>query len=184
MAIPKACRSNLDERTLLAYATNDEPISAEHGYPLRLYVPNRFGMKNPKWIQQITAVSEPYFGYWEVRGWDKEAFVKSTSIFDVIAVDLKKDELIPVGGIAFAGDRGISKVEVQVDGGEWQPAQLKDPLSPLTWVLWRYEWPATKGYHTLTVRCTDGKGALQIETPAPLHPDGASGYVSKSQSVS
>jgi DMSO/TMAO reductase YedYZ molybdopterin-dependent catalytic subunit len=176
--------SALDERTLLAYATNDEPISAEHGYPLRLYVPNRFGMKNPKWIQQITAVSEPYFGYWEVRGWDKEAFVKSTSIFDVIAVDLKKDELIPVGGIAFAGDRGISKVEVQVDGGEWQPAQLKDPLSPLTWVLWRYEWPATKGYHTLTVRCTDGKGALQIETPAPLHPDGASGYVSKSQSVS
>ncbi len=176
--------SALDERTLLAYATNDEPLTAEHGFPLRLFVPNRFGMKNPKWIYQITAIPEAYSGYWEVRGWDKDAFVKSTSIFDVIAVDLKKDGLIPVGGIAFAGDRGISKVEVSVDGGAWQSAQLKEPLAPLVWTLWRYEWPATKGYHTLSVRCTDGKGALQIEEPAPLHPDGASGFVSKSQSIS
>jgi DMSO/TMAO reductase YedYZ molybdopterin-dependent catalytic subunit len=175
--------SALDERTILAYATNGEVLTAEHGFPLRLYTPNRFGMKNPKWIKQITAIPAPYAGYWEVRGWDKDAFVKSTSIFDVIAVDLKKDELIPVGGIAFAGDRGISKVEVSVDGGAWESAQLKTPISPLTWVLWRYEWPATKGYHTLTVRCTDGKGALQIAEQAPLHPTGASGYVSKSQLV-
>lgn len=175
--------SAMDGRTLMAYATNDEPLRAEHGFPLRLYVPNRFGMKNPKWVTQITAINDEHNGYWEVRGWNKDAFVKSTSIFDTIAVTLEKDGVIPVGGIAFAGDRTISKVELSVDDGPWQPAQLKAPISPLCWSLWRFDWKATKGYHTLTVRCTDGKGALQIDKPAPLHPDGASGYVTKTQTV-
>jgi DMSO/TMAO reductase YedYZ molybdopterin-dependent catalytic subunit len=175
--------SAMDERTLLAYQTNDEPLAPEHGYPLRLYVPNRYGMKNPKWITKIEAITEPFEGYWKVRGWDKQAFVKSTSIIDVIAVDLAQGGVVPVGGIAFAGDRGIKLVEVSVDDGPWQAATLKEPLSPLNWVLWRLDWNATKGYHTLTVRCTDSKGALQIQESAPLHPTGASGYVSKSQSV-
>jgi len=175
--------SAMDERTLLAYATNGEPLRSEHGAPLRLFTPNRYGMKNPKWIEKIEAIPDTHNGYWEDRGWNKDAFVKSTSIIDVIAVENAKDMTVPVGGIAFAGSRGIAKVEVSADGGEWQPVTLKEPLAPLTWVLWRYDWVATKGYHTLTVRCTDGKGALQIQQEAPLHPDGASGYVSQSKMV-
>jgi DMSO/TMAO reductase YedYZ molybdopterin-dependent catalytic subunit len=168
--------SAMDGRTLLAFGMNGETLADTHGFPLRLYVPNRYGMKNPKWITQIEAVGEPYSGYWEVRGWDKEAIMKSTSVIDVMAVDKMENGTVPVGGIAFSGDRGISSVEISVDNGEWMLAELKTPISPLTWVLWRLNWKATVGKHELRVRTTDGKGGAQIEKRAPLHPDGASGY--------
>ncbi len=171
--------SAMDERTLLVYATNGEALADVHGFPLRLYTPNRYGMKNPKWITRIEAINTPYNGYWEDRGWDKNAFVKATAVIDAIAADKAQDGAVPVGGIAFAGARGISKVEVAVDDGPWQEAALKDPISPLTWRLWRFDWKATKGHHRLKVRTTDGQGQPQIQQEAPLHPDGASGYDSK-----
>ncbi|MBN1658553.1 MAG: molybdopterin-binding oxidoreductase, partial [Anaerolineae bacterium] len=99
------------------------------------------------------------------------------SVIDTVAQDRDPDGTIPVGGIAWAGDRGIQKVEVQVDGGEWVEAVLRTPpLSPLTWVQWRYDWPAEPGRHTLTVRATDGTGMRQIEEESTPHPDGATGY--------
>jgi DMSO/TMAO reductase YedYZ molybdopterin-dependent catalytic subunit len=175
--------SAMDERTLLAFGMNGETLAETHGFPLRLYVPNRYGMKNPKWITQIDAVADPYDGYWEVRGWDRDAIMKSTSVIDVMAVDLAANGIVPVGGMAFSGDRGISSVEISVDNGDWMPAQLKAPISPLTWTLWRLDWKATPGKHELRVRTVDGKGAPQIETRAPLHPDGASGYDTRSTEV-
>ncbi len=180
-SIPVA--SAMDERTLLAYDTNGEPLRPEHGFPLRLWTQNRYGMKNPKWITAIEAIDAPHTGYWVERGWNKDAFVKSTSVIDVIGTDQAVNGLVPIGGIAFGGARGISKVEVQVDGGEWQVAKLKDPISPLTWRLWRLDWQAPKGYHTIVVRATDGDGMAQIQAEAPLHPSGASGYVSKTANV-
>ena len=106
-------------------------------------------------------------------------------VIDTIAVDMMigqatSQTLIPVGGIAHAGARGISKVEVRVDEGEWRKALLRRPLSALTWVVWRYDWPFQKGKHTLTVRCFDGNGTPQITEEAPPHPSGASGLHSKS----
>ncbi len=171
--------SAMDERTLLVYAMNGEALTEAHGFPMRLYTPNRYGMKNPKWLTQIEAISSPYDGYWEVRGWDKQAIVKTTSVIDTIAADQAQNGSVPVGGIAFSGARSISKVEVSVDGGPWQEANLKEPISPLTWRLWRLDWKAAQGHHELRVRATDGQGAAQIEAVAPLHPDGASGYHSK-----
>ncbi len=111
--------------------------------------------------------------------------MKATSVIDTVAVNVMisqptADMRIPVGGIAHAGARGISKVEVQVDGGDWQAAQLRTPLSDRTWVIWRYEWPFQEGKHTFTVRCVDGRGAAQIVEAAPPHPSGASGLHSKS----
>jgi len=88
--------------------------------------------------------------------------------------------LVPIGGIAHAGARGVSKVEVQVDGGEWRPAQLRAPLSGLTWVIWRYDWPFQEGRRTFTVRCYDGEGAPQIAEETPVRPSGASGLHNKS----
>src|SRR5690606_24232745 len=82
---------------------------------------------------------------------------------------------IPIGGIAHAGDRSISKVEVRVDEGDWQEAQLRDPLSDTTWVIWRYEWPFEAGRHTFEVRCVDGAGEPQIETLRGTRPSGATG---------
>ena len=174
-----------DERVMLSYGWDGVPLLTEHGFPLRIYIPDRHGMKQPKWIVSIEATDRLEDGYWVARGWDREAHMKATSVIDTVAVDMmigqaSGDTRIPVGGIAHAGARGISTVEVQIDGGDWQKAQLRTPLSDLTWVVWRYDWPFKKGKHTFTVRCVDGKGRPQIIEEAPPHPDGASGLHSKS----
>jgi len=174
-----------DERIMLAYAWDGVPLLTEHGFPLRIYIPDRHGMKQPKWIVSIEATDRWEDGYWVARGWDREAHMKATSVIDTVAVDMMigqatGDTLVPVGGIAHAGARGISTVEIQIDGGDWQKAQLRTPLSDLTWAVWRYDWPFKKGKHTFTVRCVDGKGRPQIIEEAPPHPDGASGLHSKS----
>jgi len=175
-----------DERLMLAYAWDGVPLTKEHGFPLRIYIPDVHGMKQPKWITaiQVTDGWEP--GYWVKRGWDKVAQMKSTSVIDVVAMDMTiiqggQEKLIPVGGIAHAGARGISKVELQVDEGPWQSAALRTPLSALTWVIWRYEWPFQPGKHTFTVRCYDAQGTPQIVAQAPPAPSGATGLYSKTQ---
>jgi DMSO/TMAO reductase YedYZ molybdopterin-dependent catalytic subunit len=174
-----------DERVMLAYDWDGVPLTTKHGFPLRIYIPDLYGMKQPKWIESIEAIDHWEPGYWVKRGWDRIARMKGTAVIDAVSVDMmlaeaNRDTLIPIGGIAHAGARGISKVEVRSDDGPWRPAKLRAPLSGLTWVLWRYEWPFQPGRHTLTVRCYDGKGALQIAEPAPPHPSGASGYHEKS----
>jgi DMSO/TMAO reductase YedYZ molybdopterin-dependent catalytic subunit len=167
----------MDPRTLLVYGMNGETLPVEHGFPLRIYIPNHYGMKQPKWIKSIEAIDRHGPGYWVERGWSATAIPHIISIIDTVATDAVENGKVPVGGIAWAGDRGIQKVEVQVDDGAWAEAALRlPPLSALTWVQWRYDWPAASGRHTFRVRATDGTGALQVETPHPAHPDGATGY--------
>ena len=172
-----------DPRVMLTYDWDGVPLLPEHGFPLRVYIPNLYGMKQPKWIASMEAMDHEEAGYWVVRGWDAKARMKATSVIDVIAPDHVETRgsrrVVPVGGIARAGDRGISRVEVRVDDGPWQPAELRTPLSSTTWVVWRYEWPLAPGRHTFTVRCFDGKRTPQIETDAPPHPSGASGLHSR-----
>jgi DMSO/TMAO reductase YedYZ molybdopterin-dependent catalytic subunit len=167
-----------DERTLLVYAMNGKPLPAAHGFPLRIYIPNRYGMKQPKWITRMEAIDYDGPGYWVDRGWSATAFPQTTSVIDAVAVEATdpKTGQVPVGGIAWAGDRGISKVEIEVDDGPWEAAELRSPaLSPLTWVQWRYFWAAPIGKHTVRVRAYDGKGVLQVTREAPAHPNGATG---------
>ncbi|MSP12532.1 MAG: oxidoreductase, partial [Chloroflexi bacterium] len=167
----------LDDRTLLVYGMNGESLAKDHGFPLRIYIPNHYGMKQPKWITSIEAVKDHKQGYWVERGWSEEARPQITAVVDIVAKDQIQDGKAPVGGIAWAGDRGIKKVEVQVDGGPWVEAALRlPPLGPLTWVQWRYDWPVQKGPHTFTVRATDNTGALQIEEAKQPEPEGATGY--------
>jgi hypothetical protein len=108
--------------------------------------------------------------------------MKATSVIDTVAVEspvhANGQTLVPIGGIAHAGARGISRVEVRVNDGAWIPATLRTPLSDLTWVLWRYDLPFQPGNHRFTVRCFDGAGQAQIETPQEPHPSGASGLFS------
>jgi DMSO/TMAO reductase YedYZ molybdopterin-dependent catalytic subunit len=165
--------SAMDPLTLLCYAMGSQPLTEKHGSPIRLYTPNRFGMKNPKWIIQIEAVNEDYQGYWEKRRWSERAWVQTTSVID--ATNSSKNE-IQVGGIAFAGARGISRVEIQADDGDWRPVQLNRPLTPLTWVLWSASLQLGTGQHMLTVRAVDGDGAIQTGEISSTHPDGATGY--------
>jgi hypothetical protein len=172
-----------DERVMLTYAWDGVPLLPEHGFPLRIYIPDLYGMKQPKWIESIEATDHWEPGFWVIRGWDSVARMKATSVIDTVAVDMTiinadHRRLVPIGGIAHAGARGISKVELQVDDGPWQEAALRTPLSQLTWVVWRYEWPFDPGKHTFTVRCYDGNGLTQIATPSPVEPSGATGLLS------
>ncbi|NVB83835.1 MAG: molybdopterin-dependent oxidoreductase [Kofleriaceae bacterium] len=167
-----------DPRTLLVYEMNREPLADIHGFPLRIYIPNRHGMKQPKWITKLHVADRDGPGYWVERGWSAKAIPHTTSVIDVVDKPLDRGgtRVVPVGGIAYAGARGISRVEVQVDGGAWEPASLiAPPLSPLCWVLWRYEWPYKAGKHTFRVRAFDGTGAAQEVRVEPPHPDGATG---------
>ncbi len=168
----------MDERTLLVYDMNGAPLPAEHGFPLRINIPGHYGMKQPKWIEHIEISDQEGPGYWVDRGWSKTAFVQTTSVIDTVAtgnIDPAK-QTVPVGGIAYAGASGISKVEVQMDNGPWQEAQLRvPPLSPLTWVQWRYDFPTQTGRHVFRVRAYDGKGELQRAVNTPPHPNGATG---------
>jgi len=171
----------MDPRTLLVYGMNGETLPVDHGFPLRIYIPNRYGMKQPKWITKITAIDHEGSGYWVDRGWSKTAHPQIVSVIDTVAEDERgPDGRIPIGGIAWAGDRDIQKVELQFDGGDWIPAVLRlPPLSPLAWVQWRYEWEAEPGKHEIRVRATDGTGSLQIEAESGVRPDGATGYHSE-----
>ena len=168
-----------DGRLLLCYAWDGAPLPTGHGFPLRIWIPNRYGMKQPKWITGIEVTDQYHAGYWVERGWDRYALVKETSVVDTVAVDAAYREggrtLVPVGGIAWAGDRGISKVEVRVDGGAWRPARLRSPLSDTTWVIWRFDWPMEEGEHRFEVRCVDGEGKPQIEETHGNRPSGATG---------
>lgn len=176
----------MDDRTLLVYEMNGEPLPEEHGYPLRIFIPDHYGMKQPKWITRLEAIDHEGAGYWVDRGWSEEAIPKTTSVIDTVAVGEADPgtSLIPVGGIAYAGAGGISKVEIQVDDGPWQEAELRNPpLSPLTWVQWRYEWKPEIGRHTFRVRAYDGTGELQETDPSDPHPNGATGIHSVTENV-
>jgi DMSO/TMAO reductase YedYZ molybdopterin-dependent catalytic subunit len=167
----------MDPRTLFVYGMDGETLTTVHGFPLRIYIPNRYGMKQPKWIIAIEAIDHDGPGYWVDRGWSATAYPQIVSVIDVVAKDHIENNRVPVGGIAWAGDRGIKKVELQVDNGEWLEATLRTPpLGPLTWVQWRFDWPVVPGSHQFRVRATDGTGALQIEKYQDTYPDGATGY--------
>ena len=168
-----------DERIMLCYGWDGLPLPTEHGFPLRIYIPDKYGMKQPKWIESIEAMDHWEPGYWVERGWDRDARIETTSVIDVVLSNMMigqpGETLIPIGGIAFAGARGISQVQVRVDEGEWREARIREPLSEKTWVIWRYEWPFAEGEHTFTVRCWDGDGTPQIAEMSPVRPDGATG---------
>lgn len=170
----------LEETTLLAYGMNGETLPQGHGYPCRLYVPNIYGEKNVKWLEEIEVVDVEYTGFWQERGWDEnntEAVINIISVIDTPLGDVTADEsgTVPIGGIAFAGSRGIQSVQIQVDGGEWVDTTV-EPYDPkLVWQRWKYDWPAEPGEHTLTVRAVDGEGNEQITEEAPPFPDGMTG---------
>ena len=174
-----------DDRVMLTYAWDGLPLSAEHGFPLRIYIPDRYGMKQPKWIESIEAIDRWEPGFWVVRGWDSEAHMKATSAIDTIATNMTIGQpnpqmRVPIGGFAHAGVRGVSRVEIRVDSGPWERAELRPPLSGQTWVIWRYDWPLQKGKHTFTVRCFEEDGTPQIQQEAPPDPSGASGLYMRS----
>ncbi len=168
-----------DPRVLLTYAWDGRPLPFKHGFPLRIHIPGRYGMKQPKWITRVSLLSDSVPGYWVSRGWDETAEVRATTVIDTVAtkslVTRDGTTYVPIGGIAFSGARGISRVEIQVDEQPWQSATLREPLSPMTWVVWRFDWPFSAARHYFAVRCYDGEGRLQETEKQGASPKGATG---------
>ncbi len=177
----------LEPTTLLAVRMNGVTLPQEHGFPVRMLVPGIYGMKHCKWLTHIQVSAQDYQGYWEQRGWSDLAGVRLTSRIDtpLDGSNVRHNEVTYIAGVAFSGNKGISEVDVSLDGGNtWQRATLKRPLSPLTWVLWEYNWrPTSRGSYTIVVRAIDLEGNVQNPAIAAPLPNGASGYDSIDISV-
>jgi len=169
-----------DPAVLIAFAQNRRPLTQEHGFPCRLRVPPIFGMKNVKWLESIEVVRSDYQGYWQRRGWSDVATVRTQSRIDVAGDGgrARRGRETWLAGVAWAGDRGVERVEVSTDGGStWHEAALRDPIGSLSWRQWAYRWtPVTTGALEVACRATDGTGAVQTERTAAPHPAGATGY--------
>src|SRR6201993_1838335 len=165
---------------LLAVGLNGQPLPIEHGYPARLVVPGLYGyVSATKWVVEMELTRfDRAEAYWTRYGWAPRAPIKTESRIDVP----KGGQKVPMaplvfGGVAWAQNRGVRAVEVRIDDGVWQPAELGASYSNETWRLWRFPWQAkSPGKHTITVRATDNTGATQTADQVGTVPDGATGW--------
>lgn len=177
--MPVAWIMDPEREPMIALGMNDEPLPREHGFPARLIVPGLYGyVSATKWLSELELTTmEAFDGYWVPLGWAKEAPILTQSRID----RPQRGEVLAAGpytfaGMAWAPDRGIAKVEVQVDDGEWRTAILSVPISDATWVQWKVDGEAVAGDHRVRVRATDSTGELQTEVVTRPDPNGARGW--------
>jgi DMSO/TMAO reductase YedYZ molybdopterin-dependent catalytic subunit len=158
----------MDPTTLVVYEMNGETLPDRHGFPARVIVPGYFGEKHVKWITRIEVADDSALGFYEKQGWGPDFIVPTRSRIDQPDHESNFPGALAANGVAlrgvaFGGDRGISRVEVSVDYEKtWQEAKLDYPGTKLTWALWSYDWrPAAAGDYWLVVRATDGEGVVQ-----------------------
>lgn len=172
------------KENFVAYRMNGAALPAAHGYPARIFIPGKFGMKQPKWLTEIELVDRPYIGYWERRGWSNSAWRKLNSGFfypptnpdaSLIARLTQTHHVrapVELVGWAINGPAGIRRVEVRAEGGSWRSATLVRNRSPYIWTVWKYRFaPARPGRYEIAVRATGGDGTVQPAT----HPADNSG---------
>lgn len=166
----------LQARTLLAWEMNGEPLPDRHGFPLRALVAGRYGEQSAKWLTRIELTDHAFKGFYQSQGWS-DGQLSTMSRIDAPASATPLGP-VTVSGIAFAGLRAITRVEVSADGGTvWHDATLAPELSPQAWRFWQWQWhPLSPGRYTLVVRATDSTGKLQIQQIHPGVPNGATGW--------
>ncbi|MFB6303968.1 MAG: molybdopterin-dependent oxidoreductase, partial [Haloferacaceae archaeon] len=167
------------ESARLAYRMNGRPLPRGHGAPVRLLVPGHWGEINLKWVTELEILEEPAKGYWEKRGWHGTGPVNTVA--KLHAENRLDDGRIEVGGHAYAGTRGIERVEVSTDGGEtWTDATLSARLpGEDVWRQWRHAYDPPDGAHEVVVRAVDGTGTVQPRERSEAFPSGATGWVSR-----
>lgn len=166
-----------DPDVLVVFGMNGLLLPTGHGFPARLRVPDRYGVKNVKWLTELMVLDADRSGYWAERGWDPVAEVHTSSRIDTPTAGSVVPVRFTVAGVAWAGARGISSVEVSADdGASWAPAHLEAPGDPLSWRRWWRTLVLAEGAHPITVRATDGEGRLQEADRRPPHPGGATGW--------
>ncbi|MFQ5907607.1 MAG: molybdopterin-dependent oxidoreductase [Thermoplasmata archaeon] len=177
VAIPRAKAE--EATTLVALGMNGVALPPNHGFPARVVVPDLYGMFSAKWLTRISLVEGEFLGFWQRKGWTNQGEIRPKVIIATPRPDAVVTPPVALGGVAFAGTKGVSRVEVSTDGGaSWSPATLRTPpLSQLTWVLWTFDWnPPAGGSFRILARLVDGEGRPQEPTPAAPFPNGASGY--------
>jgi len=174
----------LRDEVILAWEMNGQPLTPQHGFPLRLIVPGWYGMTSVKWLDNIEAISEPFNGHQML------AYSYVTDPKDPVGERMNllkvRSLMIPPGfpdfftrsrvlvegstnlrGRAWSGKKSITKVEVSTDKGKtWNEAILEKSIGAYAWIGWSYNWNATKGKYTLMVRATDSEGNIQPEEQA------------------
>ncbi|MBP1922510.1 DMSO/TMAO reductase YedYZ molybdopterin-dependent catalytic subunit/uncharacterized membrane protein YhaH (DUF805 family) [Halorubrum alkaliphilum] len=174
------------EDVLIAYGMDDRTLEPEHGFPARLLIPGRYGMKMTKWIDRIELREEEHEAYWEERGWDEQAVVNPMSY--VRGAERDGDEVV-VGGVAFAGlETGveeISGVEVSVDGGEtWETTELEPQIAAHAWRRWRHTFDAPgRSEFEVVARAVLRDGTVQTDVETSPRPSGATGWHRETVSV-
>ena len=158
----------LDPTTLLVWEMNGHSLADRHGYPLRAIVPGYFGEKHVKWLTRIELTGDDAKGFYENQGWGPDFITPTRSRIDVPDHESRfslgqLSGPIEVKGMAYGGDRGISRAEISDDDGEtWIDAKIHYPGTKLSWALWSYDWqPDGPDDYTLVVRATDGEGEVQ-----------------------
>ena len=158
--------ADFDRPLWLVWKMNGETIPEKHGFPARLLVPGRYGMKNPKWITGFEFLETPYEGYWETRGWSDTAIYRpNTFIRDPLAGSTRPSGVVRLVGTAYAGSDPVVAVDVRVDEGPWEPAIIDYAPGADIWTLWHYDWTTTPGAHRFQARCTTESGAMSDENP-------------------
>jgi hypothetical protein len=168
-----------DRDAMLVIGMNREVLPANHGFPARLVVPGLYGyVSATKWITEIELTTwDAFDGYWIPRGWSKEGPIKTQSRIDRPR-ERSKVEAGPftLAGVAWAPTVGVDLVEVQIDGGEWQFAELSEPLSENSWIQWKLDTVLDDGEHIVSVRATDATGFTQSPLEVSPAPNGAEGW--------
>jgi DMSO/TMAO reductase YedYZ molybdopterin-dependent catalytic subunit len=169
-----------DPASLLVYEMNGEVLPREHGYPARLLVPGRYGMKNPKWVVGLRPMSREFLDWYGQRNWSKEGIVRTMTRIDSPAAGAKlATGQNTLSGVAYAGTRGIKRVEYSSDGGEsWQAADLLEPAAGQdAWVRWRGSFELSQAAKVaLLARATDGNDDVQDEAFTLPQPNGGTGW--------
>jgi DMSO/TMAO reductase YedYZ molybdopterin-dependent catalytic subunit len=165
----------MDPETYLVYEMNGEPLPVAHGFPLRVLLPGKYGMKQPRWLESIEMTSDSETGYWENWGWSSKCEINMTAHID--SARRISESMWKLSGIAFCGREAADYVEVNCDDGDsWQQARWQVLPKPGVWCPWELEWhPAAPGHYVLSVRVVDARGIRQEESYSGSYPSGSTG---------
>lgn len=166
---------------LIVVGINGEPLTPEHGAPMRLFTPGLYGYVGAtKWLRRLTVGTfDEHKAYWTTRGWSERGPVKTSARIDTprsgATVHPGADGTVPVAGVGWAVHRGVSAVQVRIDNGDWMDAELGEETNADYWRQWVLRAQLDPGEHRIQARAADDEGRWQSNAERPPAPNGAEG---------